>query len=87
MDQPERTPIYELTAGERAVIQQFDAVLKAQKARVHDLQAELDAARAAVKDAQQAFSGAVTFLANTHGMQNAVLTPDFKIKPQIGAIQ
>lgn len=62
--------VYELTEGERTILQSLNAQALAAKAKLHDAQTELHAA-------QQMFSGALAFLATSRGMPGATLSPDF----------
>ena len=78
-----KEPGYTLTAGERAVLAQYNQAIANAKVRAHDLKAELEKVQQATAEAQHAFTGIVTLLAQTHGMQNAMLTPDWsRIVPQ-----
>jgi len=68
---------YELTPGERGVMQAMNMAALNVKAKLCDLYEAVDAAKAELTNAQVKFAGALQILANTHGMSNAVMTPDF----------
>ncbi|HLG95518.1 MAG TPA: hypothetical protein VKX49_04315 [Bryobacteraceae bacterium] len=72
-----KEPGYTLTSGERAVLAQYNQGVANAKVRIHDLNVELQKAQEAMREAQHGFTGIVTLLAQTHGMQNATLTPDW----------
>lgn len=81
--QPQPPAGYTLTFGERAVLQQLNLASLSAKCEVYDLQVQLELAKAKVALTQQVLTGAVTLMANTHGMSNARLTPDMMyIVPQ-----
>lgn len=74
---------YTTTPGERAVLAQFNLAALNAKCEIYDLQVALELARAKVTAAQASFIGAITLLANTHGMSTASITPDLtRIIPQ-----
>jgi len=67
---------YELQPGERAILQALNMNALNAKARIYDLQVELEQVRAQLTGAQQAFSGAITVMASAHGMGVASVTPE-----------
>ena len=70
---------YELSTKERAVLQSLNMAALDAKARMFDLQSQLDQARSELLALQQKFSGAFAVLAEAHGMSaaSAQLSPDF----------
>jgi hypothetical protein len=73
---PEKPLSYSLTPPERGIMQALNQAALNAKGRIFDLQAELEQARQQLGSAQQAFSGALTVLANAHGMADAQLSND-----------
>jgi hypothetical protein len=67
---------YLLTPEERGLLQQLDARAMVQKARIHDLNVELEPAKAALQEAQAAFNGAHAALIVQRGWQEAEITSD-----------
>ena len=78
---------YTLLSGERAVLQGINSNAVAVKAKLHDLQEALGKAQSELEGNQAAFNGAVTLLANLHGMSDAQLTAGYEklVAPGMGA--
>ena len=78
-----QTAGYELSPAERGVMQSINLSALNAKARIYDLQAQLEQARADLAASQNAFTGAVALLGNSHGISNATISQDFsRIVPQ-----
>jgi hypothetical protein len=72
----ESTKEYVLQSAETAVLQGINLSVLNTKARIYDLQVALEQARADLSTRQAHFTGAVSLLANSHGMSAAQVTPD-----------
>ncbi len=80
---PTPTPVmptgltHDLTLNERATLTQYYGTVVAAKARIFDLQVELEKARTVLLTAEANLTGASTLTTGAHGMKNATISPDF----------
>ena len=61
---------YDLAPKEKELMERLNMTALNAKARIYDLQVELENARTQLSSAQQAFAGALTQLGNSHGIAN-----------------
>lgn len=68
---------HDLNPHERALLMQYYGAVAASKARIYDLQIELETANKELTAAQAAFSGASAAVTGAHGMTRAQVSADF----------
>lgn len=68
---------HDLSAPERMVLQEYFGQVSLAKARIYDLQIELERANKGLDKANNNFEGALTSVIGAHGMKRANVTPDF----------
>ena len=76
-EQQSTDPGYTLTPGEQMGFQSMNQQVLHAKLVVYNLNAALEKALKEVDRAEAQFGGALSFLANAHGMSAAQITPDF----------
>lgn len=69
--------VHSLNPFETSLLLEVYGALVNAKARIYDLQAELEIANRTLADAQSAFAGASRAVTGAHGMTRANLSPDF----------
>jgi hypothetical protein len=75
---PATAPVtQDLTANERGVLTQYYGTLVAAKARIFDLQVQLETAREALQTAESNLIGATTTITGAHGMSSSTINADF----------
>jgi hypothetical protein len=70
--------VHELNEQESAMLQGINQQALQVKAQLFDLDRQREALSAQLDQAQRHFNGAVASLGASHGIDNAIVTPDFK---------